>query len=112
MWWLLAHLALAQDLDELPALNAQLWRPSIDARQTLWADDARVHRSLTPIARVYAGYVNEPLTFVPLDIRHDTPPPAPALELVLGDGRLLRIPQGFDPAVLRPLLTALEDPSC
>ena len=56
---------------------------------------------------------DEPLTFVPLDVRHDTPPPpAPALELVLGDGRLLRIPQDFDPAALRPLLTALEDPSC
>src|SRR3954447_18155096 len=44
----------------------------------------------------------EPLTFVPLAIRHDTPSPsAPALELILGDGRLLRIPQGFDPAALR-----------
>jgi hypothetical protein len=55
----------------------------------------------------------EPLTFVPLDIRHDAPPPlAPALELVFGNGRLLRIPQGFDPAALRSLLAALEDPSC
>src|SRR3954471_7970494 len=32
---------------------------------------------------------DEPLTFVPLNIRHDIPPPALALELVLGDGRLL-----------------------
>jgi hypothetical protein len=55
---------------------------------------------------------NEPLPFVPLDVRHDTPLPAPALELVLGNGRLLRIPQGFDPAARRPLLPALEDPSC
>src|SRR4051812_8777958 len=47
---------------------------------------------------------NEPLTFVPLDVCHDTPSPAPALELVLGDGRLLRIPQGFDPTALRHLL--------
>src|SRR3954454_3118808 len=55
----------------------------------------------------------EPLTFVSLDIRHDTPsPPAPALELVLGNGRLLRIPQGFDPAALRALLAVLEGPSC
>jgi transposase-like protein len=56
---------------------------------------------------------DEPLTFVPLTIRHDTPsPPAPALELVLGDSRLLRIPQGFDPAALRALLAALEGHSC
>ena len=55
----------------------------------------------------------DPVTFVPLDVHHDTPPPpAPALELVLGDGRLLRIPQGFDPAALRHLLAALEGPSC
>src|SRR3954453_11031579 len=55
---------------------------------------------------------DEPLTFVPLTVRHETLPAAPALEFILGDGRLLRIPQGFDPAALRPLLTALEDPSC
>jgi transposase len=56
---------------------------------------------------------NEPLTFVPLDIRHDTPPPpAPALEVVLGNGRRLRILPGFDPAALRHLLAVLEDPSC
>src|SRR5262249_9765673 len=56
---------------------------------------------------------DEPLTFVPIDVRHDTlPPAAPALELVLGNGRLLRIPQGFDPAALRHLLAALAHPSC
>ena len=55
----------------------------------------------------------EPLTFVPISVRHDTLlPAAAALELVLGNGRLLRIPQGFDPAALRHLLAALEDPSC
>src|SRR5262249_55246299 len=32
----------------------------------------------------------KPLTFVPIDIRQDTPPPpVPTLELVLGDGRLV-----------------------
>ncbi len=34
------------------------------------------------------------------------------LELVLGNGRLLHIPQSFDPAALRRLLIALEDHSC
>jgi hypothetical protein len=56
---------------------------------------------------------DKPLNFVPLDVRDDTPPPpGPALELVLDDGRLLRIPQGFDPAALRPLLALLECSSC
>ena len=56
---------------------------------------------------------DDPLTFVPLGVRHDTPAsPAPVLELVLGNDRLLRIPQGFDPAALRHLLAALEDRSC
>jgi hypothetical protein len=56
---------------------------------------------------------DEALTFVPLDVRPDPPPsPAMALELILPDGRLLRIPQGFDPAALRHLLAALEEPSC
>jgi hypothetical protein len=59
-----------------------------------------------------AATENEPLAFVPLDVRIDKPSPAQALELVLGNGRLLRIPQGFNPAALRHLLTALEDPSC
>jgi hypothetical protein len=65
------------------------------------------------LAQLPSPGATEPLTFVPLDVLQDTPsPPAPALELVLGDGRLLRIPQGFDPAALRPLLAALEGPSC
>src|SRR5262245_35565195 len=56
---------------------------------------------------------DEHLTFIPLDVRPDAPlAPAPALELVLGNGRLLRIPQGFDAAALRALLVALEASSC
>lgn len=56
---------------------------------------------------------DEPHTFIPLDVRPDAPPaPAPALELVLGNGRLLRIPHGFDPAALRVLLAVLEGSLC
>ena len=35
-----------------------------------------------------------------------------AIELVLGNGRLLRVPAGFDPATLRQLLAVIEAPSC
>ena len=37
---------------------------------------------------------------------------AAALELVLGQGRLLRIGRGFDAELLRQLLSVLEQPSC
>ena len=69
-------------------------------------------RSLGQRPSTSAG-ADAPLTFVPIDVCDDTlPPPAPALELVLGHGRLVRIPQGFDTATLRHLLVALEGPSC
>jgi hypothetical protein len=53
-----------------------------------------------------------PVTFVPVQIRHDIPALPAALELVLTDGRCLRIPPGFEPAHLRALLCALEDSPC
>jgi hypothetical protein len=35
------------------------------------------------------------------------------LELVIGSGRIVRVPPGFDAATLRRLLTILEEsPSC
>lgn len=37
---------------------------------------------------------------------------APAIDLVLPQGRLLRVRAGFDPALLRQLLRLLEEPSC
>ena len=52
--------------------------------------------------------------FVPLAV----PPSAastraPALELVLGSDRIVRVPPGFDAATLRQLLAVLEEgPSC
>ena len=52
------------------------------------------------------------VTFVPVQIRHDSPDERPPLELVLASGRCLRIPPGFDPAALRALLDLLEGPPC
>jgi hypothetical protein len=52
-----------------------------------------------------------PVTFLPVHVRHDDADPRP-LELVLANGRCLRIPHGFDPAHLRRALLALEDSSC
>jgi hypothetical protein len=51
----------------------------------------------------------EKAAFVPVQVVADTPPAqATALELVLGDGRIVRVAPGFDTATLRQLLTALE----
>lgn len=50
-------------------------------------------------------------TFVPLRV---TPtPPASALEVVVGQGHIIRVTPGFDAATLRSLLTVLaEVPAC
>jgi hypothetical protein len=52
--------------------------------------------------------------FVPLTVLPSAPVAVtPALELVLGSGRVVRVPPGFDAAALRQLLAVLgETPSC
>ncbi len=48
--------------------------------------------------------------FVPVQVVADTPPPqASALELVLADGRAVRVAPGFDEATLRRLLAVLQE---
>ena len=59
-----------------------------------------------------ASQAADPVTFLPVHVRHDSPDERPPLELVLASGRCLRIPPGFDPATLRALLAVLEGPSC
>jgi hypothetical protein len=49
--------------------------------------------------------------FVKVTVTAD-PPVAPAIELVLGKGRLLRVRPGFDADLLRQLVRVLEEPSC
>lgn len=50
--------------------------------------------------------------FVPIHVLAD-PPPIHLLEVVLPDGRRVRVAPGFDPTTLRQLLTLLhEDPPC
>jgi len=48
--------------------------------------------------------------FLPVHIVADqAPAPGSALEVVLADGRSVRVAAGFDPATLRALLTVLEE---
>ena len=51
-----------------------------------------------------------PTTFLPVHVVPDTPNPnnANPIELVLADGRCLRVPSGFDADTLRQLLAVLE----
>ena len=51
----------------------------------------------------------DPPAVVAVQVVADRPAPkASILELVLADGRAVRVPPGFDPATLRQLLIALE----
>jgi hypothetical protein len=55
----------------------------------------------------------EPATFVPVQVVADAvPDQASALELVLADGRSVRVAPGFDAATLRQLLALLEGRPC
>jgi transposase len=59
--------------------------------------------------RVLERRAAEKAAFVPVQVVADAPPAqASALELVLADGRIVRVAPGFDAATLRQLLTALE----
>jgi hypothetical protein len=44
-------------------------------------------------------------------IPDEQPPPASPLEVVLADGRCIRVPIGFDPVTLQRLLAILEEAS-
>jgi transposase len=72
-------------------------------RRTLQQRDRRPPTSQTPESSA---------AFLPIHVRHDAPDLTPSLELVLANGRCLRIPAGFDAVALRALLAVLEDPSC
>jgi transposase len=55
----------------------------------------------------------EPAAFVPVQVVADAvPTQASALEVVLADGRTVRVAPGFDAATLRRLLAVLEGRPC
>jgi hypothetical protein len=56
--------------------------------------------------------VTAPVTFLPVHVRPDERSAPPPLELVLANGRRLRIPPGYDDAQLRQVLLTLEDCRC
>lgn len=65
--WLMAILGLtgvahAQQV-AAPDLNAQAYRPPVDAQDTLWTDDASLGPSGHFQSRVFFNYVNDPLVY-------------------------------------------------
>lgn len=63
----LAMVAGAQDIGSvfpLPDMNAQFYRPPIDAQRTMWTDDAATAPHGWYTARLYAGYVRGPIAAV------------------------------------------------
>ena len=57
---LLLGAAVAQQTPEVPELNAQLFRPSLDSRATLWTDDATEARHLAWQGRGALHWVDDP----------------------------------------------------
>lgn len=62
MTLLLISAALAQQV-EAPQLNAQLFRPSVDAERLLWTDDAARARSQQATGRALLSYTADPLVY-------------------------------------------------
>jgi len=60
-WLLMVSAAHAQ---EVPELNAQLYRPPIDAERTLWTDDAFTAPDGYYLGRASLNYVRNPLVYV------------------------------------------------
>ena len=54
----------------------------------------------------------QPLTFLPVHVTHDDTATLPVLELLLANGRRLRIPHGYDPNHLGDVVRALEGLPC
>ncbi len=63
--------------------------------------------------RVLQRRAAEKTAFVPVQVMAEAVPAlAPALEVVLTDGRMVRVAPGFDAATLRQLLAVLEGRPC
>lgn len=89
-------------------IEHDLSEPSFYAwRRTIAQRDQQAGRRARP--QPLPGPADAPPAFVPVQV---VPAPAAALEVLLGQGRVVRVPPGFDATTLRQLLTVLEEPAC
>ena len=85
------------------------WRASGLSVRAFCAQHGLATASFYHWRRVLERRATERPAFVPVQVVADTPPPqASALELVLPDGRAIRVAPGFDAATLRRLVAVLE----
>ena len=91
-----------------------LWRASALSVQTFCARHDLAPASFYHWRRVLERRAaEEPAAFVPVQVVADAvPAQASALEVVLTDGRTVRVAPGFDAATLRQLLAVLEGRPC
>ena len=89
------------------------WRESRLSVRAFCAQHRLSSASFYHWRRVLERRATERPAFVPVQVVADPPPPqASALELVLPDGRAVRVSPGFDAATLRRLLAVLEGRPC
>jgi transposase-like protein len=87
------------------------WRRLLTQRGLL----AEAQPSAPPCRHQAAETASTLPAFVPVRIEHQSVPHnavAPAFEVVLAGGRVLRVPVDFDAAALRRLIATLEDRPC
>ncbi len=53
----------AQQEPDLPSVNAQLYRPPVDALETMWTDDSAFQRDGYLQARIFSSFMHEPLVY-------------------------------------------------
>ena len=91
--------------------DAQVSEPSFYSWRRMLAqrdrDQAEVARRAQRHRRGKAAVTPEPLpAFLPVKV---VPPPTATLEVVLGNGRVVRLGRGFDAELLRQLLAIVEE---
>jgi len=87
----------------------RLAEPSFYAwRRTLAERDQQARRKRRRVGNGQPA-PNQPPVFVPVRV---APASSAPLEVVLGQGRVVRVAPGFDAATLRQLLAVLEEPRC
>jgi hypothetical protein len=85
------------------------WRKTINERDTEAGPTAKRHQGSS--ARRSACQADDVPAFVPVGVGA-AGAASGAIEVVIGPGRIVRVPAGFDADMLRQLLKVLEEPSC
>lgn len=108
--WQRSHLSI-RDYCKLHRLSEQsfyAWRQTIAQRDREAPPTRKLSRTGTARRR------NETPAFLPVQVvpSSSTATPTTAIDIVLGNGRVIRVTSGFDSVTLQRLLATLEDRPC